>query len=67
MRVHIQQDRRRVINRIGCLLETVNIKLGSVASNIVGKSGRAMLDMLAAGSTDAELMAYPALGHLKVK
>ena len=56
MRVHIQHDRNRVINRIGRLLETVNIKLGSVASNIVGKSGRAMLEMLAAGSTDAERM-----------
>lgn len=67
MRVHIQQDRNRVINRIGRLLETVNIKLGSVASNIVGKSGRAMLDMLAAGSTDAERMADKALGHLRIK
>jgi transposase len=43
MRVHIQQDRNRVINRVGRLLETVNIKLASVASNIVGKSGRAIL------------------------
>jgi transposase len=30
MRVHIQNDRNRAINRIGRLLETVNIKLGSV-------------------------------------
>jgi transposase len=67
MRVHTQQDRNRVINRIGRLLETVNIKLGSVASNIVGKSGRAMLDMLAAGSTDAERMADQALGQLRNK
>jgi transposase len=67
MRVHIQQDRNRVINRISRLLETVNIKLGSVASNIVGKSGRAMLDMLAAGSTDAERMADTALGNLRCK
>jgi transposase len=67
MRVHIQQDRNRVINRIGRLLETVNIKLGSVASNIVGKSGRAILDLLAAGSTDAERMADKALGQLRIK
>jgi len=39
MRVHIQQDRNRVINRIGRLLETVNIKLGSVAKKITCKSG----------------------------
>jgi transposase len=67
MRVHLQQDRNRVINRIGRLLETVNIKLGSVASNIVGKSGRAMLDLPAAGSTDAERMADKAIGQLRVK
>ncbi len=67
MRVHIQQDRNRTINRIGRLLETANIKLGSVASNIVGKSGRAILDMLAAGSTDAERMADRALGQLRAK
>jgi transposase len=67
MRVHVQQDRNRTINRIGRLLETANIKLGSVASNIVGKSGRTILDMLAAGSTDAERMADRALGHLRAK
>jgi transposase len=47
MRVRIQQDRNRVINRIARLLETVNIKLASVATNIVGKSGRTMLQLLA--------------------
>ena len=67
MRVHVQQDRNRTINRIGRLLETVNIKLSSVASNIVGKSGRAMLDMLACGSTDAERMANQAIGQLRAK
>jgi transposase len=65
MGVHLQQERNRVINRIGRLLETVNIKLGSVASNIVGKSGRAILNLLAAGSTDAERMADKALGQLR--
>ncbi|HEX4485251.1 MAG TPA: transposase [Terriglobales bacterium] len=40
---HLQGDRNRVINRIGRLLETANIKLGSVLSNIVGQSGRAIL------------------------
>ena len=50
MRVHVQQDRNRVINRIARQLETVNIKLSSVASNIVGKSGRAMLTALANGA-----------------
>jgi transposase len=67
MRVHLQHDRNRVINRISRLLETVNIKLGSVASNIVGKSGRAMLNLLAAGSTDTQRLADQALGPLRNK
>jgi transposase len=67
MRAHTQGDRNRVINRIERLLETVNIKLGSVASNIVGKSGRAILERLAEGSGSAEELANLALGHLKKK
>jgi transposase len=67
MRVHIQQDRNRVVNRIARLLETVNIKLASVASNIVGKSGMAMLRLLASGVGDPEQLADQALGHLRPK
>jgi transposase len=67
MRVHIQQDRNRVINRIARLLETVNIKLASVASNIVGQSGMAMLRLLAKGVRDSEQLAGYALGHLRAK
>jgi transposase len=67
MRVHIQQDRNRVINRIARLLETANIKLASVASNIVGKSGRTMLSMLAGGVVRAERLADAALGQLRNK
>ncbi len=47
LRVHVQQDRNRVINRIHRLLESANIKLASVLSNIVGKTGRSILDALA--------------------
>jgi transposase len=57
MRVHIQQDRNRVINRIARLLETVNLKLASVASNIIGTSGLAMLRLLARGVQDPERLA----------
>jgi transposase len=64
MRVHVQQDRNRVINRIARQLETVNIKLSSVASNIVGKSGRAMLAALAADRSTPEQMANQALSRL---
>ncbi len=67
MRMHIQQDRNRVINRIARLLETVNITVASVASNIVGQSGLAMLRLLASGVRDPERLAECALGHLRVK
>jgi hypothetical protein len=55
LRVHIQQDRNRVINRMAPLLETVNIKLASVASNIAGTRGRAMLRLLAPGVRSGSL------------
>jgi len=67
MRVHVQQDRNRVINRIGRLLETVNIKLSAVASNIVGASGEAMLRALAAGVRSPETLANKARGVLRGK
>ena len=67
MRVHVQQDRNRAINRIGRLLETVNIKLSEVASNIVGASGKAMLRALAAGVRRPEMLADKALGTLRRK
>jgi transposase len=67
MRVQLQHDRNRVINRIARLLETANVKLGSVASNIVGKSGRAMLDAIAAGASRPEQLAELACGSLQEK
>jgi transposase len=60
MRVHVQQDRSRVISRIGRLL-------GSVASDIVGKSGRTILRALADGQDRPELLADRALGALRSK
>lgn len=67
LRAHTQQDRNRVINRIARLLETVNLKLASVASNIVGQSGLAMLRLLASGVRDPEQLAACARGHMRVK
>jgi transposase len=57
MRVHLQQDRNRVVNRIARLLETVNLKLASIASHIMGISGLAMLRLLANGVCDPEWLA----------
>lgn len=66
-RAQLQGDRNRVINRIGRLLETANLKLGSVASNIVGKSGRLILKQVVDGVTDAERLAELAQGRLQDK
>jgi transposase len=67
LRAHIQQERNRLVNRIARLLETVNIKLASVASHILGQSGRAMLRLLASGVHDPERLAECARGQLRIK
>jgi len=55
LRVHLQQDRNRVINRMGRLLQTVNLKLSSVLSNIVGVSGLRILRAIAGGRKGEKL------------
>ena len=64
-RAHLQGDRNRVINRMGRLLETANVKLGSVISNIVGKSGRAILQAISRGESDPKALAGLTTGRLK--
>ena len=54
-----------MIDRIGRLLETADIKLGSMASHIAGKSGRAMLQRMAEGPALPEELAKLALRRLK--
>ena len=54
-------------NRLLRLLETANIKLASVASDVFGVSGRAMLKALIEGSASAEAMADLARGQLRRK
>ncbi len=66
-RTNVVQERARVVNRVQKLLEGSNIKLASVASDILGRSGRAMLEALAAGQSDAALMANLAQGKLRRK
>jgi transposase len=56
-----------VANRITKLIESANIKLGQVASEVLGLSGRLMLRALAAGETNAEPLAELAQGKLKSK
>ena len=54
-------------NRLLKLLETANIKLASVASDVFGVSGRAMLKALIEGTASAEAMAELAKGQLRRK
>ena len=51
------EERAREVNRIQKVLEGANIKLGSVVSNVLGKSGTRMLQALAAGTTDPAALA----------
>jgi transposase len=66
-RSHMQGDRNRVINRVARLLESANFKLGSVASNIVGKTGWLILNAIARGETDPDKLAERAQGSLQLK
>jgi transposase len=66
-RTTVVRERASEVNRIQKTLEGANIKLGSVASNVLGKSGRRMLEALVAGSTDAQAMADLAKGALRRK
>lgn len=59
--------RSQEINRVHKLLETANIKLSSVLSDIMGKSGHAMLEALLWGQSDPEALASLARGSLRGK
>lgn len=61
------QDRAREANRVGKVLEDAAIKLGSVASDILGSSGRAMIEALIAGERDPDRLAELAKGTLRNK
>jgi transposase len=61
------QDRQREANRLHKILEDTGIKLDCVASDILGVSGRAMLDALCQGTTDPEILADLAHGKLRKK
>lgn len=50
-------ERQREANRLQKILEDAGIKLASVASNVLGQSGRAMLAALTEGTTDPEVLA----------
>jgi transposase len=66
-RTSLIEERTDHVNRLQKTLETANIKLSAVVSDVTGVSARAMLRELAAGRTDAEALADLAVGRLRDK
>lgn len=66
-RKSLVQQRVQEANRLQKVLEGTNIKLAAVASNVLGKSGRAMLAALLGGETDPAVLAELARGRLRAK
>jgi transposase len=60
-------ERSAAVNRIQKVLEDANIKLASVATDVLGVSGRAMLEALVGGVTDPEQLADLARKRLREK
>jgi transposase len=63
-RVQLVRDRVRLQNQVEALLEQTGIKLSSVISDLFGQSGRRMLQALAKGETDPQVLA--ALGDRRL-
>lgn len=61
------QERSAHINRLGKTLEMANIKLGTVATDILGKSGRAMIEAIIANEDNPDRLAQLAQGNLRKK
>lgn len=61
------RERARVANRVEKLLESTNLKLSSVVTDVMGVSAKAMLTELAAGATDPQALAELAKGRLRLK
>jgi transposase len=66
-RSKLVEERARLVNRIQKVLEDANVKLASVATDITGVSGRAILQALLAGQQDPEALAELARGRMRSK
>jgi transposase len=64
-RISLIRERADEANRIQKVLEGGNIKLGSVLTNVLGKSGRAILAAIAAGTSTPEELAALADSHVR--
>src|SRR5213593_1620272 len=67
LRKTLIRERGHHVNRIAKTLELANIKLGSVVTDIMGATGRAILQALSIGRDDPEYLAAWAQGRLRKK
>src|SRR5436189_2340545 len=61
------QERAREANRVHKMLEDAGIKLATVARDVLGTSGRAMLEALVQGTRDPAVLAELARGRMRAK
>lgn len=61
------EDRAREVNRLYKTLEAAGVKVATVMTDVMGRSGRAMLDALLHGTTDPTQLAELARGRLRAK
>jgi len=66
-RTQLVKERTAVVNRIHKVLEDANIKLGSVASDVLGLSGRDRIQAIIAGEDDPQRLAALARRRLRGK
>lgn len=66
-RANFVRERATLVNRIQKTMESANIKLASVATDVMGVLGRAILDAIVAGTANAAEMAGLAKGRLREK
>jgi transposase len=64
-RTSVIEERARTVNRLQKTLEDTNIKLGDVISDVLGKSGRAMLEAIRDGEQDSKKLAALGLGRVR--
>ncbi len=66
-RTALLQERAAEVNRLQKTLEGANIKLAAVASDVLGKSGRQILEALVVGGSEAVELAQLAKGRMRDK
>lgn len=66
-RTNFVRQRATLVNRVQKVMEGANLKLGDVATNVLGVSGRAILEAIIAGESDVKALASLAVGKLRSK